>query len=122
VDLRSRFGRIGFISIDFLLNSDYNFTKIMLFEVSMSIPIRELKANLSQVLSRAQAGEVIEVTSHKKPIARIVGIPPGAHSGLRRLIGMGAMSWGGDKPEFAAPVKLGAGGASLSRMVLEDRG
>ena len=88
----------------------------------MLIPVRELKANLSRVLSRAQAGEVIEVTAHKKPIARIVGIPPGADSGLRRLIGMGAMSWGGDKHEFAAPVELGAAGASLGQMVLEDRG
>jgi hypothetical protein len=28
-----------------------------------------------RVLSRAQRGEIIEVTSHNKPIARIVGIP-----------------------------------------------
>lgn len=88
----------------------------------MLIPIRELKANLSRILSRAQAGEVIEVTSHKTPIARIVGIPAGADSGLGRLIGTGAMSWGGGKPEFAAPVDLGAGGVPLGQMVLEDRG
>ena len=42
----------------------------------MPIAVRELKASLSRVLLRAQAGEVIEVTSHNRPIARIVGIPP----------------------------------------------
>jgi prevent-host-death family protein len=52
----------------------------------MPIAIRELKASLSRVLQRAQAGEIIEVTSHSKPIARIVGIPAHANEGLRGLI------------------------------------
>lgn len=52
----------------------------------MQVAIRELKAGLSRILSRAQAGEVIEVTSHNKSIARIVGIPPTAGAGLRGLI------------------------------------
>ena len=33
------------------------------------------EASLSKLLARAQSGEVIKVTSHQKPIARIVGIP-----------------------------------------------
>jgi prevent-host-death family protein len=87
----------------------------------MSVAIRELKASLSQVLSRAQQGEIIEVTSHNKPIARIIGIPAHAEAGLRKLIASGAVSWGGGKPRHKLPVNVTSGGASVSQMVLEDR-
>ena len=88
----------------------------------MSIAIRELKANLSRVLSRAQAGEVIEVTSHNKPIARIVGIPRRAEEGLRSLVASGSLTWNGAKPKLLAPPSaLAARGTPVSRMVLEGR-
>lgn len=86
----------------------------------MSVAIRELKASLSQVLTRAQDGEVIEVTCHNKPIARIVGIPRHAEN-LRALIAGGALSWSGGKPQLAPPLVLAARGTPVSRMVLEDR-
>jgi len=89
----------------------------------MPIPVRELKAGLSRVLLRAQAGEVIEVTSHNRLIARIVGIPAQAgDSGMRGLIAAGGLSWSGSKPRLAPPLDLAQGGASVGRMVLEDRG
>ncbi|MBL8338307.1 MAG: type II toxin-antitoxin system prevent-host-death family antitoxin [Rhodoferax sp.] len=87
----------------------------------MSVAIRELKASLSRVLSRAQSGEIIEVTSHNKPIARIIGIPEHAEPGLRGLIAGGAVSWGGGKPVHELPVALTARAPSVSQMVLEDR-
>ncbi len=87
----------------------------------MSVAVRELKASLSRVLSRAQHGEIIEVTSHNKPIARIIGIPERAEPGLRRLIADGAVSWSGGKPQYKLPVQMTAGGTSVSHMVLEDR-
>ena len=65
----------------------------------MYVAIRELKSSLSRVLSLAQGGEVIEVTSHNKPIARILGIPPQADEGLRRLMASGTLSWSGGKPQ-----------------------
>jgi prevent-host-death family protein len=88
----------------------------------MQVAIRDLKANLSRILSRAQAGESIEVTSHNKPIARIIGIPLGTGEGLRESIARGALSWSGGKPQLAAPVELNAPGTPVSQMVLEDRG
>lgn len=88
----------------------------------MHVAVRELKANLSRVLTLAQGGEVIEVTSHNKPIARIVGIPPQADDGLRGLMAEGKLSWSGGKPRFAAPLELASGGLSVSQMLLEDRG
>lgn len=87
----------------------------------MSVAVRELKASLSRVLSRAQHGEIIEVTSHNKPIARIIGIPEQAEAGLRRLMASGAVSWSGGKPRHELPVQVTSRGASVSQMVLEDR-
>ena len=87
----------------------------------MSVAVRELKASLSRVLSRAQRGEIIEVTSHNKPIARIIGIPEHTEPGLRGLIAGGAVSWGGGKPRHKLPVAMTARGPSVSQMVLEDR-
>jgi len=40
--------------------------------------VRDLKTHLSEWLGRVQAGEVVEVTSHRKPIARITMARPGA--------------------------------------------
>jgi prevent-host-death family protein len=36
--------------------------------------VRDLKTHLSEWLGRVQAGGVVEVTSHRKPIARTTGI------------------------------------------------
>ena len=88
----------------------------------MHVAVRELKSNLSTSVSVAQSGEVVEVTSHNKPIARIVGIPPQAEQGLRRLIANGVVSWTGGKPPVATRVVLAPTGKSVSQMVLEDRG
>lgn len=87
----------------------------------MPVAVRELKASLSGMLLRAQQGEVIEVTSHRKPIVRIVGIPPNAAEGLRGLIASGALSWSGGKPGLEPPVVLAASGTPVNRMVLENR-
>ena len=86
------------------------------------VAVRELKASLARVLLRAQKGELIEVTSHNKPIARIVGIPPDAEDGLRALIAAGTLSWSGGKPRLMPPLDLVGGGMPVSRMVIEDRG
>lgn len=88
----------------------------------MYVAVRELKSHLSRVLSRAQSGETIEVTSHNKLIARIIGIPREADEGLRGLMAKGALSWRGGKPKFSPPVELTPAGTPVSRMVLEDRG
>ena len=88
----------------------------------MHVAIRELKSGLSRILALAQGGEVIEVTSHNKPIARIVGVPPQADEGLRRLMASGVLTWNGKKPQLAPAQTLAAGGKSLARMVQEDRG
>lgn len=87
----------------------------------MRVAIRELKAGLSRLLSQAQSGAVIEVTSHNRPVARIVGIPPEGSAGVARLLTSGAAAWAGGKPALEEPLVLGPGGTPVGRMILEDR-
>jgi len=49
--------------------------------VASQVSVRDLKTHLSEWLGRVQAGEVVEVTSHRKPIARITAEKP-ANSGI----------------------------------------
>lgn len=86
----------------------------------MRIAVRELKAHLSRALALAQAGETIEITSHKKLVARLVGIPQ-AEPGLAALVAAGAVTLGEGKPDFAPPMVLHTEGQPVSRMVIEDR-
>jgi prevent-host-death family protein len=41
-----------------------------------SVGVRELRQNASVLLRRVKAGEVIEITEHGKPIAKLVAIEP----------------------------------------------
>lgn len=84
--------------------------------------MRELKAGLSRLVAQARAGEVVEITLHDKPVARLVGIPATDQSGVTRLLARGAAQWAGGKPAPGPAVKLAAPGTSVSDIVLEDRG
>ena len=86
------------------------------------IAMHELKAALSATVARAAAGEVIEVTSHGKPVARLVAATAANSQGLGGLVAEGAARWSGGKPDFAPPVVLPEHTKTLSDMVLEDRG
>ena len=88
----------------------------------MQVPMREFKAALSRYLARARAGEVVEVTSHRRPIARIVGVADTGNSQLKSMLASGAATWNGKKPRFATPLTLSSKGKPVSRLVLEERG
>lgn len=97
----------------------------------MEVSVRELKNHLSQILSAARAGEEVTVTSHKRVIARIVGVPGAAAEAcdgltgaqrvaLRGLLAEGAATWQGGKP------KGGSGrtvieGHTMAETILEER-
>jgi prevent-host-death family protein len=85
----------------------------------MQISVREFKAHLSHYLNKAQAGQALEITSHRKVVARVVGVPKS--SGLSRLIADGAAAWSGGKPA-GSTLRLAAKGTALSQMIMEDRG
>jgi prevent-host-death family protein len=87
----------------------------------MQVSMRELKAHLSQYVVQAQAGHLIELTSHRRVVARIVGVPPTGNTSVARLLAAGVASWQGGKPEGAS-LALQGGGKMMSAMVQEDRG
>jgi prevent-host-death family protein len=93
--------------------------------VASQVSVRDLKTHLSEWLARAQAGEVVEVTSHRKPIARITAVkqPDSTSTNpLQKAIDAGVVSWNGQKPLFPPPVKLRGEGKLVSEIVMEDRG
>jgi prevent-host-death family protein len=106
---------------DVVANSGSSMSEVVASQVS----VRELKTHLSEWLSRVQAGEVVEVTSHRKPIARITAVKPAeptATNPLQKAIDAGLISWSGQKPNLPPPVKLRGQGKLLSDIVIEDRG
>jgi prevent-host-death family protein len=93
--------------------------------VANQVSVRDLKTHLSTWLARAQAGEVVEVTSHRKPIARITAVKSpeqGSADPLQAAIEAGVVSWNGQKPVFPPPIKLKGQGKLISEIVIEDRG
>jgi antitoxin (DNA-binding transcriptional repressor) of toxin-antitoxin stability system len=89
--------------------------------VTTQVSVRDLKTHLSAWLSR----DIVEVTSHRKPIARITAIRsegPADTTPLQRAMDAGILSWNGQKPVLAAPIRLQGKGMPVSAIVLEDRG
>ncbi len=87
----------------------------------MKVAIHEFRAHLSEYVRKAQAGQTIELTSHRKTVARIVGVPQAVQVPLTRLVASGVASWRGGKPAGAS-LSLQDRGTPVSRMVIEDRG
>lgn len=84
--------------------------------------IRELKNRLSMYLDRVKRGETITVTERGRPVAELVPAtePKSLPPHLESLIRSGELIWTGRKLELPKPVRA-RGGASASRMVVEDR-
>ena len=67
----------------------------------------------------------LQLTSHRKPIARITVAKPAEPTStnpLQKAIDAGLISWRGQKPNLPPPVKLNDGGPLMSDIVIEDRG
>ncbi len=86
----------------------------------MRVSIQEFKSHLSQYVSQAQVGELIELTSHRKVVARLIGVPPSDAIGVNKLLTAGVASWQGGKPSGAS-ITLRANSKPISALVLEDR-
>lgn len=87
----------------------------------MQVSMQEFKSHLSRYVGQAQSGELIELTSHRKVVARIVGLPSTASAGVSNLLATGAAAWQGGKP-MGASLSLHKRGKLVSALVLEDRG
>jgi len=87
----------------------------------MQVSMQEFKSHLSRYVGQAQSGQLIELTSHRKVVARIVGVPPTDSAGVSRLLAAGGATWQGGKPVGAA-FRLQEHGKLVSALVMEDRG
>ncbi|WP_192363569.1 type II toxin-antitoxin system Phd/YefM family antitoxin [Mesorhizobium mediterraneum] len=67
----------------------------------MNIPIAEAKAKLSELVSRAQAGEEIVLTRHGKVVARLV--PPASPDLLPRIGALKGKIWIADDFDELGP-------------------
>ena len=88
---------------------------------TLRLQVRDFKARLSHYLRRARAGQTIEITSHRRVIARVTGVPSTETEGIARLVASGAAQWGGGKPR-GAEIRLTEVGLRVSDLVLQDRG
>ena len=86
----------------------------------MLVSIHEFKSHLSKYVSDAQSGSLIELTSHRKVVAKLIGVAPNNSIGVYQLLALGAATWQGGKP-VGASIKLNAHSQSVSAMVLKDR-
>jgi len=86
----------------------------------MLVQINDFKSHLAKYVRQAQSGETIELTSHRKVVARITGVPETSQKGLAKLLASGAASWQGGKPA-GANLKLKSHGTPVSTLVLKDR-
>ena len=86
----------------------------------MQVPIRKFKAHLSRYLAQARQGTVLEITSHRRVVARVIGVPESSTSALGEMIARSSAQWDGNKPQ-GAHIVLSKGGTPVSRIVLEDR-
>ncbi len=87
----------------------------------MQVSIHEFKSHLSRYVNQAQSGQLIELTSHRKVVARIIGVPLTDSAGVSCLLAAGIATWQGGKPVGAA-FELQKHGKPVSALVLEDRG
>lgn len=83
----------------------------------IQVPVHALKASLSQYLRQAEQGQDIIVTSHHRPVARLIGLESDEPAAARQLGG----DWSGCKPSLRPPVPLADEGAQLSDIVLDER-
>lgn len=93
---------------------------------SETVSVAKLKSELSRYLAKARGGQTIEVTSHRKIIARLIGVPDNLPArfpaGLAQMVADGKLSLGnGETVDFEAPVKVSEGGPLVSEIVLQNR-
>jgi prevent-host-death family protein len=85
----------------------------------METNVRQLKANLSAMLRRVQAGDAITVSVRRRRVARIV--PIGRSGGPEELARIPGIVWKGGKPKGLPRGEVLPRGVSLSAWVAEDR-
>ena len=85
----------------------------------METSIRALKAGLSALIRRVEAGETVTVSVRNRRVARIV--PIGNSNDVKALVGIRGLAWNGGKPSGLMRAEQMARGVELAKWVAEDR-
>ena len=80
--------------------------------MSSRVSVRELQQNLKRVMARVERGETVEVTRHRRPVARL------GPAGLRRAVSQWPDLEARTRAVFGTRV-IAPGGADV---VIDDRG
>lgn len=67
----------------------------------MQVSIHDLKNHLSRYLQHVKQGELIIITSHHKPVAKLIAIPQTQQAGedASILLQLEGINWNGKKPK-----------------------
>ena len=84
-----------------------------------TVGIKTLKAQLSQYVAKARAGERIIITDRGEEVAELVPLSP-ARQAVQALAHHGKLQWNGTKPTGLKGVRVRGGGA-VAETVIEDR-
>lgn len=87
----------------------------------MTVGVRDFKARLGYYLAKAKKGQIINVTSHGKSVARI--FPPNItlEERVNALQQAGIIAWSGKKLPRRKPVAINQGKKLASDLVVEMR-
>ncbi len=88
--------------------------------MTIMVSVDQFRARLLDYLDAVGRGQVVEITSHDRAIARIMAVDHQPAVDLAELIRRGEIDWSGGKPA-GARVSLGDG-PSMSDLIVADRG
>lgn len=86
----------------------------------MQVSVHELKNHLSQYLLRVKQGELIIITSHHKPVAKLVSIPQELGGDIEAILQLEGVHWNGKKPQGGENCPKVTGN-TVANYVIEDR-
>ncbi|HVV68899.1 MAG TPA: type II toxin-antitoxin system prevent-host-death family antitoxin [Gammaproteobacteria bacterium] len=87
----------------------------------MQVSVHELKNHLSQYLHQVKAGEFIIVTSHNKPLAKLIPYPQFAEEEANLMAQIEGITWNGKKPRGGGKKRPKIIGKTVAEYVIEDR-
>lgn len=90
--------------------------------MSSQVGVRELRQNLSVYLRRVEAGETLEVTDRRRPVALLTPLPPREESVHERLVREGRVRPATTRLEdLGPPLPATPGERPLSEILQEMR-
>lgn len=87
----------------------------------VTVGVRELRQNASELLDRVQAGESFEITNHGRPVAQLVAINRKSSASYADLVAQGVLRPGRGDLLAVVPVEPTAGSPTTEQLLAMDR-